>query len=460
MDAKRQDEGIICCVQDVHCRELIDRLHWAVRLRWGFAVGALLAALLSLSPAAPTNSPTGILFVTGVLLAAANLFYQRLARRSALDCAGTRELRRIFLLQIVGDYLALAAVVYGMGSIETPIMFLVLPNIFLVTLFYTRRQSLAITLAALGMVMAPLALESAAILPTRALFAGKVKAELLADPLVVGGHLLMLTATVLVCWYLVTVITQRLIRNELELEHSYEQLMRLDEAKTRAVVRATHELKAPLAAINSYVYTLRDGYAGPLPDKAREIVARIGRRCERLLSKITDIIRLSNLRSYVYTGGQYSDIELEPALAQFAREAADAGLARGVEVSFRDESPGPLVVRASRQHLHTLFSNLLENAVNYSDEGGTVELTLRRGADGAEVSVRDHGIGIPPEALAQVFEEYYRAQNAAAHYQGGSGLGLPIVREVARLIGARVALASEPGAGTVATVHFPSARGG
>lgn len=446
--------GIICCVQNIHVRQLIRRIHWLVRVRWAVAATLLAATLLATLPLGHTID-TRPLFAGVLFLLLANTVFRRRARRAEAECVGTHEMRRDGLAQIVVDYLVLAVVVYTLGSIETPAMFMVLPNIILAALFFTRTQSLFIALMGYAFISSPLLLEVAGVLPVVSIYPGGFKHAVLANPAILFDFLVLLAACVLFCWYLVSTITGCLIRNELELEENYQTMLRLDEEKTRATLRGTHELKAPLAAIKGYCYTLRDGYAGPLPERAKAVVERMALRCDRLLAKITDIIRLSNLKTYVYTGEQYHPVDVRALLEHEVAEARTAGALRDVGVTL-DAPADPLLLRGSEEHFATLIGNLLANAVNYSHEGGAVRVRLGAGArGGATLEVEDHGIGIPAEALPHIFDDHYRAANAAAHHDGGTGLGLPIVRATAKLLGARLDVHSEPEVGTVFTVEFP-----
>lgn len=454
------DNAIICCVQDVHVRELITRVGWAVRVRWVFVAGCAGAAVGALLPIAPPGMHVMDFIGVGLFLAAVNLIFQRQARTAELRCVGMIELRRYCFVQVLADYLALAAVVYVLGGVETPVMFMVVLNVVVAALFFQRVQSLLISLMGLGLVLSPLLLVAVGLLAPRPLFADPLADRVAGNWYYVSAYLVTLLATVLVCWYIVSTITARLIHNELELEQSNENLLRLDEEKTRATLRGTHELKAPLAAIKNYVYVLEAGYAGSLPPKAAEIIARIGRRCDRLLAKITDIMRLSNLRTYVYTGTQYQALDLDQALTEVVREAADLGQARGIRIEYQNCAAEPAIVRATHEHLHTLFMNLLSNAVNYSHDKGTVRVRLSLKPRSVIVDVADQGIGIAKEALPKIFDEYHRTRAAAAHHEGGTGLGLAIVKATVRLLGARIDVQSAEGAGSVFTVEFPRPAAG
>jgi hydrogenase maturation protease len=454
----RMDE-VIHCVQNIHVRELISRIHWAVRIRWAFISTLAVASLFSLILSYRYQIQPGYFIAVAVFLVMTNTIYSRQVAKADVACVGTLELQRLCFHQVLGDYMALAVVVYALGSVETPVMFLVLPNMLLAALFFDRKKSLALLIMGLGFVVAPLILEAAGILPVVTIFGSGLKEQMLSDPTVLLTYLGIFFACVMICWYLVLEITKTLIDNELELEDSYESMVRLDEEKTRATTRATHELKAPLAAIKSYVYTLDQGYAGELPEKARTIVNRIGARSDHLLAEITDIIRLSNLKTYVVTGEQLVPVDLCTAVAQEVRDAKALGNSRQISIRLSGADDQVVMVSATAEHLKTIISNLIHNAVNYSNDGGIVDVMIQRvhGDDGRNrvaVKVKDQGIGIAEEALKSVFDEHYRAKNAVDHNNTGTGLGLPIVKATARLLDAEVDLKSKLGAGTTATVTF------
>ena len=439
---------------NAHVREMIARIHWLVRLRWGFAFVLGLLAVAAFSGLAPVPlDGRWFLFVTLMVLAS-NAFFLRRSRR--LDAADTTEdaLRRHCRGEILLDYAALAVVVHALGGLGTPALFFVIPNVIVAVLFFPRGQSLAVVLWGMALVASPVLLAAAGLIEPVTLFPGGGAAR---QPAHIAVWLSVYAVVVLFTWYLASHITERLVRNELELERNYCAILDLDAAKTRAVVQGTHELKAPLAAIRSYAWTLRDGYAGPLPGKAQEIVGRIGERCDRLLSKITDIVRLSNLRSYVRTEEGFVSVDLAAVMREAAEEARRNAAGRGIAIELDITADDPLSVRATREHLATLLDNLLTNAVNYSHDGGVVTMRLMRDSEGARIEVEDRGIGIPADALDRVFDEHFRARNAVLHSENGTGLGLPIVRTIARLLGAEIALDSEEGRGTKATLTIPLA---
>ena len=138
-----------------------------------------------------------------------------------------------------------------------------------------------------------------------------------------------------------------------------------------------------------------------------------------------------------------------------ARELADGVASRaeqaGVELTL-DVAAGPLPVPVDRARLQTILANLLDNAVKFTPEGGTVTLTVRQEGDETLTLVSDTGVGIPAEEQRQVFERFHRARNVSAF--PGNGLGLAIVKAAVERSGGRVSFASSP-AGTTFRVSLP-----
>jgi signal transduction histidine kinase len=117
-------------------------------------------------------------------------------------------------------------------------------------------------------------------------------------------------------------------------------------------------------------------------------------------------------------------------------------------------------VRGDGARLRQVVYNLLDNAIKYTPAGGTVEVHVAAGPRGAVLTVRDTGIGIPPEHLPHVFERFYRVDRARSRADGGTGLGLSIARTIVQAHGGEIELGSTPGEGTVCTVTLPGEDAG
>jgi len=304
---------------------------------------------------------------------------------------------------MMGDFAALSYLTYALGSIETPMAALFMAHIILATILFSRWRSLIIAMAAWISASLPLILEWVGILPMRSIFGGQFKSMINEDFAATFRIRDGERGVFLFCWYLVSEISSSLKLREHQLEDAYHMLVKLDKEKTQSTLLATHELKAPFAAIQSYVYTLKDGYCGPLPEKAQSVLARIGERCDQISRRITDIIHLSNLRTLVVTEMRLVPVDLIEILAEEAREGSLIGQARKVRVINLAEYHPPVYIMGSYVHLKTLFSNLIQNAVNYSrDNTGRVVISVETSDQKVAVAVQDNGIGIPKENLDKI----------------------------------------------------------
>lgn len=440
---------------DISSQELVSRAKWFINMRWLAIAACALGGVIAATGLAPAKVNPVDFVVTVVFLSCTNLFYTVIGRNLFGDKTRRRELQFLLLWQMFGDFTALSFLTWALGCIETPMAALFMAHIILATILFSRWHSLIIATAAWIYATLPLVLEWAGFIPTRSIFDGKFKLMVTASLEATLGFVLASGAVFLFCWYLVSEISSSLKLREHQLEDAYQMMLKIDKERTQSTIVATHELKAPFAAIKSYIYTLRDGYCGKLPEKAQAVVERIGDRCDQITSRITDIIHLSNLRSLVVTDMRMVPVDLMAVLAEEAREGALIGRARKIQVINLAEYYPPIYVMGSHAHLKTLFSNLIHNAVNYCrDNTGRVVISIESTSKKVAVSVQDNGIGIPKENLDKIFDDHFRSKNAIAHYSGGSGLGLSMVKEIVVLHGASIQVESIVGRGSSFTVRF------
>jgi two-component system phosphate regulon sensor histidine kinase PhoR len=234
--------------------------------------------------------------------------------------------------------------------------------------------------------------------------------------------------------------------------HDVTRLRELEGLRQDFVANVSHELRTPLSLIKSAAETLIDGGKSD-PVALTRFLEIIDKNANRLTLLIDDLLLLAQIDS-----GRI-ELRLEPvvlgvavqdALGDFAAKAQ----ARGV--SLEHEVPPGLVARADPNRLRQVLSNLIDNAIKYGSANGRVVVGGRVLEDGrVELSVRDDGPGIPPEAAARVFERFYRADKARSRELGGTGLGLAIVKNVIQAHGGEVRVESTLGAGTGFFVTLP-----
>ncbi|HSM52380.1 MAG TPA: ATP-binding protein [Thermoanaerobaculia bacterium] len=217
-----------------------------------------------------------------------------------------------------------------------------------------------------------------------------------------------------------------------------------------------HELKAPLAAIEGYLYLLKDGTIGADPAAFEKAVDRSLVRIGGMRKLITDLLDLTRLES-----GQKRRELVALELGELARVAIESVLPeaarRGIEVTL--EAPAPVPMTADRGEVEMILNNLLTNAVKYNRDRGRVTVRLA-GRDGrVRIEVADTGIGMTPEETGRLFGEFVRIKNEKTRQIPGSGLGLSVVRKLAHLNGGEVAVESAPDVGTTFTVEIAAMPG-
>jgi two-component system, OmpR family, phosphate regulon sensor histidine kinase PhoR len=440
---------------------LLQNVKWFCSLRW-LVIAALVGLALLAWAASDRLLHYGIRLEAGwpleiaAVLAMANLAYLALAGTAA---RGTRHVSLALgslWLQIILDLAALTVVVHYLGSMETYAPFMYLFHIVLACIFFPYRQSLLVTLLALGMYLGCVLLESNGIVPPRSVLTSTLMPDRsgVSWAVLAGtfGSVVFISGAV---WYLASRLAGALHRRDMELAATNRRLAAATEERARHMLRTTHQLKAPFAAIHANTQLLSGGYCGPIPDRAAAIVAQIAARCEMLSQEIKAMLQLANLRSSALTPPPPAVIDL-PALvrscvANLGPQAAKRGIAF-------DEDLSAASVRAVPDHATMIVENILANAVSYSRDGQHVSVSCRPQPDGgANLVVRDRGIGIPAAKLPQIFDDYFRTSEAVAHNRASTGLGLAIVRQAAWTGKIGVRVESAPDQGTVFSVSFPPA---
>ncbi len=436
--------------------DVAERLGWYLRMRLGGGLLLGLAAVVLAVGWVPVTVEPALVGVAAVaLLLLDGLYWLYVRRQAAEERLSEQILRQFVLVQVFGDYAVLSLLSYATGTVETPVYILFLPHIVIVSLRFDRPQSLAATLAASLFTAAPLFAEHLGLLPVVSAFGSRFKQEAVDSLGLTLGFSVAVTLCYLVCWYTVSAVAGSIRERQVALKAAYRRLLETSDERSRATLRATHELKAPFVAIKSYVHALSGGYAGELPDEAARIVGRIGDRCDMLLSRITAILKLANLRTLQEDELPFERLRLDSIVVAAVEEGQLIGATREVTVRVVDAG-APAWVFGVPEHMETLVGEVLLNGIRYSHPGGEVDVELRdRPSAGPELRVQDRGIGIPEDCLPQIFEEHFRCNTAARHCRDGSGLGLAIVAEIARLHGIEIDVQSSVGEGTTMTLRFP-----
>lgn len=223
----------------------------------------------------------------------------------------------------------------------------------------------------------------------------------------------------------------------------------LDKQKKQFTANVSHELKTPLTSIAGYAELIETGMAKE--EDIKPFAGVIRKQALRLVSLSEDIIQLSQLEESDDENMSFESVDLYDIANKCVEALNINALNKNVTLSLSGEQ---CYIRGKAQLVEEMVYNLLDNAIRYNKENGTVTVTVTPLSKGASVSVKDTGIGIPAKYQDRIFERFFRVDKSRSKATGGTGLGLAIVKHITQLHGADLKLESEEGKGTQIIVTF------
>ena len=219
------------------------------------------------------------------------------------------------------------------------------------------------------------------------------------------------------------------------------------------MANVSHELRTPITNVRSYAETLVEAGEELPPETTRSFLGVILSESDRMTKLVQDLLALSK-----FDAGEV-DFRMEPFDAcQAVRKVYEAmrlDVAKhGLDLNLSLPA-GPAWVLGDRDRIEQVIINITTNAVRYTSEGGSVEMSAALKGSEVLLSVQDTGIGIPKEDIPRIFDRFYRVDKARSRALGGTGLGLSIAFEIVRRHNGRMEIESEVGKGTTMTVHLP-----
>ena len=446
--------------------ELAERMDWLIRFRWLAAVGALFIVLAG-NYLLPEVLPMPSLLATVASLAVCNALFLLYSRRLRSREASPKHYANFTHLQLVMDILFLTVFLHLLGGLETPFFFFYLIYVVLASILLPRVASFAYAGLASLLYLALLVLEWVGFIPHYNL-AGFRSPLRFQQPIHIFAVSFTLTTTAFLTAYFASSIVARCRQREGELmearrrceEKAREcrklniELKKLDKARSQFIYLVTHELRAPVAAIQSYLKLILEGYVPP--EREREIIQKAERRALEQLALIGDLLELARLQEAKVK----AKVELVD-MAEVLEGVSDLMRARAEEkdlffsVQIEPDLPP---VKANVEHMKQLWTNLISNAIKYTEPGGIVVVSLAQNPNYVVGTVRDTGIGIAPEDIPRIFDEFYRTENAKAVERQGTGLGLSIAKRIVETYGGRIWVESELGKGSKFTFVLPKSR--
>jgi signal transduction histidine kinase len=237
----------------------------------------------------------------------------------------------------------------------------------------------------------------------------------------------------------------------LELERTRQETARHDAIMSRFMLVIVHELRNPAGVIKNYLQLMRAGYVEA--DEWGEYLERLDGRAGQLLNMLDDLLELAHLKE-ILSPSKLLPVAVAGVLEEVTHKWQPVAEARGLDFQVQVEAQP--IIMAQPAHLRSLWTNLVDNAIRYTP-GGQVRVTLAE-RDGSVIgTVQDTGIGISPEELAYIFQEFYRSESARVVVELGTGLGLPIVNQIVKIYQGTIGVDSVLGQGSSFTFTLPLA---
>jgi PAS domain S-box-containing protein len=235
--------------------------------------------------------------------------------------------------------------------------------------------------------------------------------------------------------------------------HDITALKLMDRQKSQFVSTVSHEIQSPMNSVLMQLQVVLDGLAGEVTEKQRAILSRASEKINNLSSLAAELLNLARIESGLIS------LERESVdMAAVIRDQVVFLLPRAESEAIRLEIDVPETlppILANRQNMEEVLSNLITNAIKYSPGGGQVTVSAAAGNDYLCIRIQDTGLGIRPEDLNSIFQQFYRVKDEKTRYIHGTGLGLAIVKSILESHQGRIQVESQPGMGSVFSVFLP-----
>jgi len=426
---------------------LIQRIHYFINFRWIAAGGVAVLALFANNvlrigfPAIPG-------YVIAISIALYNLIFWLHARR--LRPEDTPDLvdkaRRFAAVQSTVDLLALTVLLHFTGGIENPLLFYFVFHITVASILLPYEAAYSLATLAVLLLCSLIGLEYFGLIPHVHL-GGFVPFDLYRQETYILAILFTFVTVLYISTYMATSIAGELRKRQREvaslrdrclidshaLEETNRKLMELDRLRTYFLGMVSHDLKAPLVAIESYCQVILGGFAGEINEEQREMLERSSHRIGELLNLINDLLDVSRIEAGQITQ-EFKATSLPEVVKGSLEDVQAMAKEKGMEL--RVEMPGELpIIHAAPHRLRQVLNNLLSNAIKFTPPEGLITISVEDKRECLQVEVMDTGVGIPPEDLPYVFDEFFRGRNVE---RTGAGLGLSIAKKIVEAHGGKI----------------------
>ncbi len=354
------------------------------------------------------------------------------------------------IVQINGDLLILTLMLHFSGGATNPFVFFYLFHPILASILLSK------PLAYLEAMVASLLFNSIAIFE----WLGFLQHYTLICPdchinmTFILGLCIALTSTLFIGVYFATSIMDRLRMREEDLVRALDETERLETEKSHFMEVVVHDLKTPLASIETMISSALHVYGNEISPQIREFLERIPKRTNALLNLIQKILDFSRITRIDAVKIDFKPLNILPIVTGTVEMYRGLSEEKNISIQINSATEIPLIM-GNQSYLERMVGNIVSNAIRYTLDNGTV--TIKLGVENNEIvlTFADTGIGIPEDALPMIFNGYFRAPNAKKLSSIGSGLGLSITKAIVENHGGTILPQSTVGEGTIFTIRIP-----
>ena len=431
-------------------RALVLRVGVYVRMRWLVILGIVAATLIG-SLVFDISLPTLPVYIICGVIFLYNLAFFRWTNSLKAEPTGVvlRKAETVANVQVLTDLVILTVLLHYTGGIENPFIFFYLAHTITAGIVLPKTRAYQLATIAVSMITLLVFLEYAGVIshinlegfvrPDRYQELGRVLAILIALATLVYGSTYVTTAVLGELRRrqreMVALKDKLLEKRTEELEQISAEVVKLEDERrnfTRFLGVVTHDLRSPLVATQSVITYILEGYTGEITYGQKDLLERAVRRIDELLTLITDLLDIPRIET-----GQISREMREISLNEVIQKSLEGldSVAQQKGLALRVEMPqsSPSVYGAGRR-LQQVMTNLVSNAINYTNEG-TVSVRVIDNEKDVRVEISDTGIGIKPEDMPRLFNDFFRGSNVTAK---GTGLGLSISKRLVEAHGGKI----------------------
>ena len=436
-----------------------DRNAWFIKLR--YVAVLMLIAFLSFTTFIfkIKFSPAQFYAISAVALSIGlyNLLLIRLQKYLKNSDTGFNPIH-FSIIQMVLDLTALTLLVYYTGSIESPLFLLfvfhmVIGSIILPEFVIYCAAGLVIFIFS-GLVLC----EYFAFIPHHTI-AGFLVFPFYNNLSFISVFLLVFAFLLIVTVMLTNGIAKELYKMEENLLDSLDKLKAAEIEKENYITGVVHEIKTPIAAVQSYLDLILQKFVGPISTQMEDKLIRTRARSDEAIQMINNILKISRLKLLDDLPSEELDLKM---LICSAHEKLKMQIeSKDINFTLRDNRKFKRMIMGDKFLLEIGFSNIISNAVKYADKGGKVVVTMDDNEEGTEIKFCDNGVGIPQSEIENIFKEFFRGSNIRHKGYEGVGLGLSVVKQIMKRHGGTISvlspsqLADETHPGTCFIINFP-----